>query len=61
MSLASFIGPNGLYPAVGLEAVKRARSSGLSDEQIKHMALEESLMFGVKAKETLQIMDKKQH
>jgi hypothetical protein len=45
---------------VGLEAVKRARQSGLSDEQIKHMALEESLTFGTKAKESLQILDKKQ-
>jgi hypothetical protein len=60
MPLASFIGPNGLYPTVGLEAVKRARQSGLSDEQIKHMALEESLTFGTKAKESLQILDKKQ-
>jgi hypothetical protein len=57
MKLASFIGPNGNYPAVGLDAVNRARNAGVSDTQIKTMALEESLVFGPRAKEALKILD----
>jgi hypothetical protein len=57
MKLASFIGPNGNYPAVGLDAVNRARDAGASDTQIKTMALEESLVFGPRAKEALNILD----
>jgi hypothetical protein len=59
MDLASFIGLRGSYPTVGLEAVERARKAGLSNEEIKQKALEESLNFGVKAKETLTIENRK--
>lgn len=58
MTLASFIGPKGSAPGVGLQAVQRARSAGFSDDMICQMALEESLFFGPKAKETLGIDDR---
>lgn len=58
MQLSSFIGPNGAYPVIGLAAVTRAREAGLSDSTIKSMALEESLSFGPRAKEALNITDR---
>jgi hypothetical protein len=58
MKLSSFIGSDGAYPTIGLTAVNRARSAGLSDSSIKDMALEENLSFGPRAKETLNITDR---
>jgi hypothetical protein len=45
-NLSSFVGSGGTSGALGLEAVNRARSSGLSDSQIRQMASQQGLTLG---------------
>lgn len=45
-NLSSFIGPAGTQGFLGAAAVDRARSTGLSDEQIRQLAAQQGLAFG---------------
>lgn len=52
-SLSSFISSEGTAGSLGLAAVERARSSGLTDAQIRQMAQQQGLNFGEKAAASL--------
>jgi hypothetical protein len=52
-NLSSFIGSTGNQGTLGLEAVNRARSSGLSDSQIRQMASSQGLGLGAAARSAL--------
>ncbi len=51
--LRSYIGPAGIATALGLAAVDRARSAGLSDFLIVELAKQQGLGFGDPAKQSL--------
>jgi hypothetical protein len=52
-TLLCFCGPFATPGAIGLNAVKRARMAGLTDDQIKQMVTDENLKVGDDAKEAL--------
>lgn len=52
-NLSKFIGPGGNAGTLGLEALNAARSSGLSDTQIKRLASSQGLRFGAGARAAL--------
>lgn len=53
VNLSSFIGSTGNQGTLGLEAINKARSSGLSDSEIRRMAASQGLGFGAAARSSL--------
>lgn len=54
-TILCFCGPHAKPGAVGLNAVKRARMAGLTDEQIRQMIRDEKVEVGEDAKEELRM------
>jgi len=52
-NLSQFIGSQGNQGTLGLEAINKARSSGLSDSDIRKMAASQGLGFGAAARSSL--------